>query len=151
MSRLKSFFTKNYLVFVFLIAFAATMGSLVFSEIYHLDPCKLCWYQRIFMYPLTILTAISIIFRVPLRKIYILALSIPGMLIGFYQYYLQMTQGGSDVNTCGSGVSCNFIDFKFAGFITIPFLSFAAFLLINMIVIAVYLIQKRSAKHDIAG
>lgn len=37
----------------------ATLGSLYLSEIKGFLPCDLCWFQRIFMYPLTILLGIA--------------------------------------------------------------------------------------------
>ena len=54
-----------------------------------------------------------------------------------------MTMGDSDVSVCGGSVSCTFIDFRTLGFITIPFLSFVAFFLINFILIASYYIERR--------
>lgn len=128
---------------IFLISFASVAGSLYFSEILNLDPCLYCWYQRIFMYPVAILSTVSIVGKIYLRKIFILFLTIPGMLLAFYQYILQMTMGDSDVSVCGGSVSCTFIDFRTLGFITIPFLSFVAFFLINFILIASYYIERR--------
>src|SRR6516225_3022580 len=43
----------------FLVAALATTGSLFFSEVAHFTPCALCWYERICMYPLAILTLIA--------------------------------------------------------------------------------------------
>ncbi|MDA1515628.1 disulfide bond formation protein B, partial [Bacillus cereus group sp. TH40LC] len=43
------------------ISLIATCGSLYFSEILGFTPCNLCWYQRIFMYPLIFLIIISMI------------------------------------------------------------------------------------------
>ncbi|KAA0806277.1 disulfide bond formation protein B, partial [Bacillus sp. AY2-1] len=45
----------------FFVSFIATIGSLYFSEIKGFIPCELCWYQRIFMYPIPLLILISII------------------------------------------------------------------------------------------
>ena len=51
---------RNYGLGIALIAAAvATSGSLFFSEIAKFVPCKLCWYQRIFMYPQVILLLIA--------------------------------------------------------------------------------------------
>ena len=41
----------------FVVAAIATGGSLFFSEIAHFVPCELCWFQRICMYPLSIIDA----------------------------------------------------------------------------------------------
>ena len=35
----------------FLVAATATAGSLYFSEVAHFLPCRLCWFQRVAMYP----------------------------------------------------------------------------------------------------
>ena len=34
------------------IAASAMLGALFFGEVMQLPPCLLCWYQRIFMFPL---------------------------------------------------------------------------------------------------
>ena len=43
----------------FLVSAVATAGSLFFSEVAHFFPCELCWFQRIFMYPLAIVTLLA--------------------------------------------------------------------------------------------
>jgi disulfide bond formation protein DsbB len=43
-----------------LVAIVATLGSLYYSEIRHFIPCKLCWYQRIMMYPQVLLLGIAL-------------------------------------------------------------------------------------------
>ncbi|MFE6588679.1 disulfide bond formation protein B, partial [Bacillus mobilis] len=47
--------------FSFLVSLVATIGSLYFSEVKGYVPCSLCWYQRIFMYPIPLLIFISIL------------------------------------------------------------------------------------------
>lgn len=42
-------------------SFIATLGSLYFSEIMKFEPCVLCWYQRIFMYPFVLWLGIAVI------------------------------------------------------------------------------------------
>ncbi len=70
-------------------AAAATAGSLYFSEIAHLPPCVLCWYQRILMYPLVLIIAVGILRKDKSLPFYVLPLSILGGGIAFYQYLLQ--------------------------------------------------------------
>jgi len=43
-----------------LVAIVATLGSLYYSEIRLFIPCKLCWYQRIMMYPQVLLLGIAL-------------------------------------------------------------------------------------------
>src|SRR3990167_2304136 len=54
-----SFFQKRALLCAFIVSLSATLGSLYLSEVAGFEPCKLCWFQRIFMYPLVIITAIA--------------------------------------------------------------------------------------------
>jgi len=43
-----------------LLACIATAGSLYFSEVMGFHPCGLCWFQRIFMYPLVIVFGVAL-------------------------------------------------------------------------------------------
>jgi hypothetical protein len=54
---------ENVIYIAWIQACIATLGSLYFSEIMHLVPCTLCWFQRIFMYPLTLILAVGILRR----------------------------------------------------------------------------------------
>src|SRR3989344_142120 len=85
-------FIKKYALYIaFIQAWVATLGSLYFSEIKHLEPCVLCWYQRILMFPIAIILAVAIIRKDKNVAYYVLPLSILGALVAFYQYLLQMT------------------------------------------------------------
>lgn len=113
---------------VFIISLTATLGSLYFSEIAGFEPCKLCWFQRIFMYPLPIIIGISIWNKYKNTFNYILPLSFIGLMIAAYHYYYQLT--GSSSMSCsvvGYSVSCSEEFFTYFGYITIPWMSFSAF------------------------
>lgn len=110
------------------IALAATLGSLFLSEVLGYVPCTLCWYQRIFMYSLTIILTISLITK-RVNLIEIEVLSIAGLLLAFYHYMLQFNVLSDKANACKE-VSCSMKYIEWFGFITIPFLSFLAFSLI---------------------
>ena len=108
----------------------ATMGSLYFSEILYFQPCKLCWFQRILMYPLVL-----ILFFQTTRKMYqiqpAVIFSITGMLLSAYHYLLQFEWIGDSETSC-STISCGIKYINFLNFITIPFLSFFAFTMITV-------------------
>ncbi|HEX2047961.1 MAG TPA: disulfide bond formation protein B [Acidimicrobiales bacterium] len=42
------------------VALVATLGSLYLSEVANFVPCRLCWYQRIAMYPLVPVLAVAV-------------------------------------------------------------------------------------------
>ncbi len=54
---------ENSLLFMWIVSFIAMMGSLFFSEVQHFEPCKLCWIQRILMYPLVIVLGVAYVQR----------------------------------------------------------------------------------------
>jgi disulfide bond formation protein DsbB len=113
-------------------ALIATIGSLYFSEVLHYIPCTLCWYQRIFMYPLAIMLGIA--FYQNDRGIvkYVLPLSIIGMIISGYHTALQKIPYLQQFEMCTSGVPCSKDYINWLGFITIPILAFTAFTIITI-------------------
>ncbi|OGD87749.1 hypothetical protein A3D81_01650 [Candidatus Curtissbacteria bacterium RIFCSPHIGHO2_02_FULL_40_17] len=128
---------KKYALYIaFIQAWVATLGSLYFSEIKHLEPCVLCWYQRILMFPIAIILAVAIIRKDKNVAYYVLPLSILGALVAFYQYLLQMTPlSGVNPISCSSLEPCSAIQVLYLGFITIPFLSMSAFIIIGLIML----------------
>lgn len=125
-----AFFSKNALLFSFLLSFAATLGSLLYSEVIGYEACDLCWYQRVFLYPQVIL-----FFTALLRKDmgvfqYTLPLSVIGAFIAAYQYLLQMGLMPSVLCTADYTVSCVQRFVIYFGYVTIPFMSLIVFLLL---------------------
>ncbi len=131
-----SILIKNIASIAWLQAFLAMAGSLYFSEIQHLPPCLLCWYQRIVMYPLVVILAVGIL-RNDKKNLpyYVLPLSSIGWLIAFYQVLLQAKILPERIAPCTTGVSCTTVYGLWLGFITIPILSLAAFTLITLCMI----------------
>lgn len=111
-------------------ALAATTGSLYFSEVMTFPPCTLCWYQRIFMYPLVFILATGIVLKDKKIHLYVLPLSIVGFLIAFYQNLLYFNIIPRSIAPCTQGISCTTKFFEWFGFITIPFLSLTGFAII---------------------
>lgn len=135
-TSISSVVIKNIASIAWLQAFLAMIGSLYFSEIQHLPPCLLCWYQRIVMYPLVVILAVGIL-RNDKKNLpyYVLPLSIIGWCIALYQVLLQAKILPDSIAPCTTGVSCTTVYGLWLGFITIPMLSLAAFTLINVCMI----------------
>src|SRR5579859_2546202 len=53
------FFGERAVFFSFLVALAGVGGSLFYADIAGFQPCLLCWWQRIFLYPQAILLLIA--------------------------------------------------------------------------------------------
>ena len=130
-SRSIKFFSHKALYFSFIVALTATLGSLFYSEIAHFEPCKLCWFQRIFMYPLVLLIGMAIYRKDKRIADYSSAMSLFGAIIASYHYYLQ--RGGITILPCsavGYSVSCSQNFTMEFGYVTIPIMSLTAFLVI---------------------
>lgn len=119
----------NAIGMAFIVAMLATVGSLYFSEVAHFEPCRLCWYQRIAMYPLVVILGIAAVRRDPGVTIYARALAAIGALISTYHLAIEWIPG-LDTGACGLGPSCSVIWFREFGFISLPTLALAAFLAI---------------------
>lgn len=124
--------TKRFaLFFAWLISLSALLISLYSSEIQNIPVCHLCWYQRIFLYPLALILGLAL-FRDDLKiYIYTLPLSLLAALFALYQYLQQRFPNFGPISFCSTGPSCRDIHLQLFGFITFPLLSLVAALLIS--------------------
>jgi len=121
-----------------LIASAATLGALFFSEIMQLPPCVLCWYQRIFMFPLVLLLPVGL-FPFDARVVrYALPLTAVGWLVALFQVLLVAGLIPQGLRPCTQGVPCSEVQIQWLGFIDIPLLSFVAFSIMNALLVAAH-------------
>ncbi|WP_342514515.1 disulfide oxidoreductase [Sporosarcina sp. FSL K6-1522] len=121
---------ENGLIFIWTVAFVATLGSLYFSEIRGYEPCTLCWYQRILMYPIVLISGVALFQKNAKIAMTTAAFALVGGSMSLYHYGIQKLRFLSEsAPTCGN-VSCTGQYINYLGFITIPFLALVAFLLI---------------------
>ena len=121
-----------------LLATAGTLGSLFFSEVMGLKPCVLCWYQRIFLFPLAIILLIGLF---PLDKKvvnYALPLAIIGLLFTVYHSLLFFGVIPENLQPCSQGVSCTEKYIDLFGFITIPMLSLFSFTIMIILLLILH-------------
>lgn len=124
---------ENVMLLMWSVALIATLGSLYFSEIMNYEPCKLCWIQRIFMYPLVIIYGLALLKRNHQLALSGLILSGIGMCIAIYHYGLQKLPVLQDTGGFCGDVPCTLQYVNYFGFITIPFLSATAFTIITIL------------------
>ena len=122
------------------IAFALSLlGSILtlyYSDVLGFEPCPLCWWQRIFLYPQVFLMGMAAWKRDLYIAEYSIVLSIFGAGVALYQHALQMLPG-SGLPCPATGVSCaQRIVFEF-NYITFPLMAFSlfAFLIVLMLVV----------------
>ena len=142
------FISSRALMLSFIVALAATLGSLFYSEIAGYTPCKLCWYQRILMYPQAVMLGIAAARKDNGIVLYGLVLSGIGAAIAAYHYLLQigLVDEIAPCTTVGYSVSCTETFTMTYGFITIPFMSLVAFLLI-IALLTFHLVATRQLKR----
>ena len=115
---------------VFLVSSIATGGSLFFSEIAGFVPCELCWYQRICMYPLSIITLLAALANDRRVARYLLPLPLVGAGISVYHLLVEnhvVKQAQACLISAPGGCATKWIN-EF-GYMTIPTLALTAFAL----------------------
>lgn len=132
-NKIKSQNTSLSLKLIVVVSIVATLGSLYFSEIQLFIPCEMCWYQRILMYPIVLISLTGHVIKDKNVGYYTLILSSLGICISGYHYLLQKVSVLGDKTSCSGDVPCTLEYINYLGFITIPFLSFTAFVIIMVL------------------
>ena len=126
-----------------LVASVSVMGSLFFSYVMGFAPCVLCWYQRIFLFPLVIILAVGLFpFDKNVVK-YALPLAIAGWLTAFYHTLLYSGVIPENIQPCSQGVSCTEEYIELFGFLSIPMLSLLSF---STIIALLIILSRRISK-----
>ncbi|MGB7978846.1 MAG: disulfide bond formation protein B [Chlamydiales bacterium] len=121
-------FRSNAVYFAWVIALIGVLGSLYYGEILRIEPCRLCWYQRIGMFPLALFLGIATYKNDRNLAFYCLPLVVLGALFALYQSLLQAFPSLHLVAVCGEATPC-----IFAGHI--PYLSLASFIAIGLFIL----------------
>ena len=128
----------NILFLCWLLSCVSAMGSLFFSYVMEFAPCVLCWYQRIFLFPLVLILAIGLFpFDKKVVK-YTLPLAIVGWLTAVYHNLLYAGIIPESIQPCSQGVSCTEEYINLFGFLSIPMLSLLSFSTIIALLIILY-------------
>ena len=121
-----------FLSLAWLISITATLISLYLSEILMWPVCHLCWYQRIFSYPLVIMLAIALYRGVDDVVPYARGLVRIGFFFALYQTLEQQIPALQSIGLCGQGPSCHQIHMQWLGFVTLPMLSSVYFIALEI-------------------
>jgi disulfide bond formation protein DsbB len=126
------------------VALVATLGSLYLSEIANFPPCRLCWYQRIAMYPLVPVLAMAIWRRDAGVRFYAIPLAVIGGLISTYHVVLERFPT-LESGVCEAANPCTLIWVRRFGYLTIPTMALSAFALIAVLLLAAGADERASA------
>lgn len=131
------------LFFCWFVTMISTLGSLFFSLVMDYLPCELCWYQRIFLFPLPIILTLGLF---PFDKSvirYALILAVFGWITALYHNLLYAGFIPKPIQPCGKGVSCTEKYIELFGFLSIPALSLLSF---TTIIILLIILRRRINK-----
>lgn len=136
--RLASLTEKRGLGLVFLLTAGGIALTLFYSDVLGFEPCPLCWWQRIFLYPQAILFGMAL-GREQYRAAAIdfsIVFSVFGAAIALYQHALQMLPSGS-LPCPATGASCaQRLVFEF-DYITFPLMAFSLFVFLIAVMLFV--------------
>lgn len=116
------------------------LGSLYFSEVAGFVPCELCWYQRIAVYPVAIMSWVALVRRERVLAPYVIALSLAGLCVSVYHYLLEWFPELKS-SVCSVDVPCTTVWFRELGFVTLAFMAGSAFVFL----ITVSLVMMKSS------
>jgi len=113
----------------FVIALVCTLGSLYYSGVAGFRPCRLCWWQRIMMYPLVPVLGVAALRRDKLAALYGLPLAIGGL--GWAIHHTRLRWFPGDSTSCDAEAACTSVWVNTFGFVSIPFMAAAGFLAVT--------------------
>ncbi|HDZ56755.1 MAG TPA: disulfide bond formation protein B [Pseudomonas xinjiangensis] len=125
------------LLVVWLLAVISTLATLFIGEVMGKTPCVLCWYQRIFMFPLAPMLTIACYRSDFAVWKYALPLAVIGWGIALYHWLLFIAVIPESVKPCSAGTSCSGADMIIFGSVPLPLLSLAAFSAIALLLVLV--------------
>lgn len=137
------FFSWHYLFAAWIIAVVSTLGSLFLGEVMGVAPCNLCWYQRIFMFPIAIILGFACLDSDDKAWRHILPLAVIGWTFAAFHSLLYAGLIPEPLEPCGSGPSCIDPELELLGLLPIPWLALLAF---SSIIFCLLLAARRSPK-----
>lgn len=125
----------TWLLLAWLVATVATLGAIFLGEVMGMTPCVLCWYQRIFMFPLAIVLGMAAYLDDRRGAVYALALTLGGLGVATYHTLLVAGLIPKAWVPCSAGVSCADQKLEILNGVQIPWLSLAAFMALAFLLI----------------
>ena len=124
-----------------MITTGAMVGSLYFSEKVGFAPCKLCWYQRIAMFSIAIISFVAALRNDKNIARYTIVLAPLGLIVSTYHYLLEWFPT-LETNVCSLDVPCTAVWFRELGFVTLCFMAGCAFITVIAVSLAIIREQK---------
>ena len=124
---------ETYMGMIALISIVWIIGALVYEFFYSVPTCFLCWWQRIFLFPISIIASVTLWKNIRGNETITMILSFFGCIVGVYHYILHLLEilhrDAGVITICdASGVSCSeYGNILIFGWITLPFMALMLF------------------------
>lgn len=122
------------------VALVSTLGSLYLSEVAHYPPCRMCWFQRIAMYPLVVVLGVAAVRRDLGARASAAILAVLGAGASTYHLLLERFPSLEASSSCDPANPCSIRWVDRFGYLTIPGMALSGFALILVLLAA--------ARHD---
>lgn len=108
------------------IALVTTAGSLYYSKVQGYVPCELCWYQRICLYPWSVILGIAAWRRDATIKVYANPVLCISVVISAYHSWIQWFPPSTGTSFCTAAAPCTLKYVNEFHFVTLPFMALSA-------------------------
>lgn len=108
------------------IALVTTAGSLYYSKVQGYVPCELCWYQRICLYPWSVILGIAAWRRDATIKVYAIPVLCISVVISAYHSWIQWFPPSTGTSFCTAAAPCTLKYVNEFHFVTLPFMALSA-------------------------
>lgn len=125
-----------------LVALAATVGSLYYSEVADFEPCRYCWFQRIAMYPIVVVAGVAAWRRDEAVRLTVGILAGVGLCISTWHWLIQHNPQWASESSCSVTAPCTSAYVEEFGFVTIPWMAGSGFLLIIALMVSGYVLRE---------
>ncbi len=117
---------KHSHIIISLVFIGAAFFSLIYEYGFGYEPCLLCWYQRIAIFGIALLSLTADIRKNKTLQKQVLLFSLLGLMVAILHNYIDLVPSGLDI--CGTGPSCLKRYIYEFGYITIPMMSLTVLL-----------------------
>ena len=123
-----------WLFSAWVVALAASLGALFIGEVLGQEPCNLCWYQRIAMFPLALILGLACLYNDLSVRRYALPVAIAGGAVALWHTLLYMGLISEAIVPCSvNGPSCTDSNMTILGGMPLPIVSLASFIVIALL------------------
>jgi disulfide bond formation protein DsbB len=130
LARVRDALGDQPLTLAWIVALVATLGSLWLSEGAGFVPCRLCWYQRIAMYPMSVILGIAALRHDVKVRVYALPVVAIGATISIWHILIERFPSLESSTSCDPANPCSLIWTERFGYLTIPTMALSAFALL---------------------